>query len=197
MKVLHFDDYEKLACAVAEKLDKIICVDEFNDISIVAKYEEARQIIKELLCIGYNIRSINELEDPAFNGYDSEFLISLANTDDNYEIWCEPMKRKGGYIPDESTIIYVLDNCSSKVIPYCKGHFVYEVSIGKTEKCDYNDTNHSESTHISRAKDGTPEGFTKSWSTIGNGVTCYSSYSHYNNDIDILREIAKKFGVKL
>lgn len=59
------------------------------------------------------------------------------------------------------------------------------------------DTSDSESTYVSRGKDGTPLGFTKSWSTSEDGVTCYSSYSHYSNDLGMLKDIASKFGVKL
>ena len=47
------------------------------------------------------------------------------------------MLRENGYIEDDSPVIYVLDNCSSKVIPYCKGKTVYEVSVGIDEdECD-------------------------------------------------------------
>ena len=38
-------------------------------------------------------------------------------------------------------MIYILDNCSSKVIPHCKGKIVYEVSVGIDEN---NCNNHSE-----------------------------------------------------
>ena len=47
------------------------------------------------------------------------------------------MKSDGKYLTDESTITYILDNCSSKVIPYCKGKIVYEVTVGDDEDdCD-------------------------------------------------------------
>ena len=43
------------------------------------------------------------------------------------------MLRENGYITDDSPVMYILDNCSSKVIPYCKGKTVYEVTVGKEE----------------------------------------------------------------
>lgn len=43
------------------------------------------------------------------------------------------MLREKGYITDDSPVIYVLDNCSSKVIPYCKGVIIFEVSVGDDE----------------------------------------------------------------
>ena len=124
MKNLYFDDFEDLACDIADTYDSLKCED-FEDVAIVAKYEEARQIIKELICIGYDIHSL-EIHDELWENYNSEFIISLYDN----ELWCEPMLRENGYINEESPVIYVLDNCSSKVIPYCKGKTVYEVTVG-------------------------------------------------------------------
>lgn len=133
MKRLHFNDYEYLACDIADKYDSLNAVDGYNEVSIIVKYEEARQIIKELLCIGYDIHSIS-MHDVEYDGYEFEYIISLYED----EIWVEPMMREDGYITDDSPVIYVLDNCSSKVIPYCKGKIVFEVSIDK-EECEDSD----------------------------------------------------------
>ena len=131
MKNLYFENYEDFACAVADTYDSLKCED-FEDVAIIAKYEEARQIIKELICIGYDIHSL-EIHDELWENYNSEFIISLYDN----ELWCEPMLRENGYIDEESPVIYVLNNCSSKVIPYCKGKVVYEVSVGDDEDgCD-------------------------------------------------------------
>lgn len=131
MKNLYFDDFEDLAFAVTDAYDSLKCED-FEDVAIIAKYEEARQIIKELICIGYDISNI-ELHEVDWDNYDAEYIISLYDN----SIWCEPMLRENGYIEEESPVIYVLDNCSSKVIPYCKGKTVYEVTVGDDdEECD-------------------------------------------------------------
>ena len=131
MKNLYFEDFEDLACDIADTYDSLKCED-FEDVAIIAKYEEARQIIKELICIGYDIHSL-EIHDELWENYDAEFIISLYDN----KLWCEPMLREKGYIDEESPVIYVLDNCSSKVIPYCKGKTVYEVTVGDDEcSCD-------------------------------------------------------------
>lgn len=203
METLHFYDYEEFACAVADKMDEIIRNTPYSDISIIAKYEEARQIIRELICIGYDLESVS-IHDEEYENYESEYVISVVNDGENYELWCEPMLRESGYISDDSTVIYVLENCSSKVIPYCKGTFVYEVSVGDDtdeddcdlECCD-NDTHESESVYVSRNRDGVPVGFQKAWYDERDGVRCYSSFSHYTSNVDLLREIAKEFGVIL
>ena len=129
MKNLYFDDFEDLACDIADKFDKLDYDDE-EDVAIIAKYEEARQIIKELLCLGYDLHSV-EIHDDLWENYGAEYVISLYDN----SIWCEPMLRENGYIEEYAPVIYVLDNCSSKVIPYCKGKNVYEVTVGIEDEC--------------------------------------------------------------
>ena len=130
MKNLYFDDFEDLACDIADNFDMV--KDDFGDIAIIAKYEEAKEIIAKLSCIGYSLESLR-MSRPECKNYHEEYLISLNNDG----IWCEEMKSDGKYLTDESTITYILDNCSSKVIPYCKGKIVYEVTVGDDEDdCD-------------------------------------------------------------
>ena len=133
MKNLYFDDFEDLACDIADNFDMV--KDDFGDIAIIAKYEEAKEIIAKLSCIGYSLESIR-MSRPEWENYHDEYLISLNNDG----IWCEEMKSDGKYLTDESTITYILDNCSSKVIPCCKGKNVYEVTVGIDEDdCDCDD----------------------------------------------------------
>ena len=132
MHNVYFEDFEDLVCDVADKYDSINKLEEYKDVAVIAKYEEARQIIKELMCIGYDLHSI-VMHDVEYDGYEFEYIISLYDD----EIWVEPMMRESGYITDDSPIMYVLDNCSSNVIPYCKGKTVFEVTVGDEEyDCD-------------------------------------------------------------
>lgn len=129
MRNLYFDDFEDLACAIADKFDELN-KEEFEDIAVIAKPNEIKEIFKELICIGYDICNIT-YERIDWDGYDDEYVLSM-----NHEgIWLEKFKRENGYYEDESTVIYILDNCSSKVIPHCKGKNVFEVSIG-VDDCD-------------------------------------------------------------
>ena len=133
MKNLYFDDFEDFSCTVADTYDALDYGEE--DVAIIAKYEEARQIVKELACIGYDLHSIDI--DDEFDGYNAEYIITLYDN----EIFCEPMLRENEYITDDSPVMYILDNCSSKVIPYCKGKTVYEVSVGidEDDECGCNE----------------------------------------------------------
>ena len=135
IKTLHFEDYEDFACAVADRFDELY-KENFEDIAVIAKPDEVKEIFKELVCMGYDICNIT-YERIDWDGYDDEYILSMNHNG----IWLEKFKREDGkYLTDESTITYILDNCSSKVIPYCKGKIVYEVTVGKEDdECDYDE----------------------------------------------------------
>lgn len=182
MQNIYFDDYSDLACDIADKFDMV--KENFEDIAVIAKPDDVKEIFKELVCIGYDICNIT-YERIDWDGYDDEYILSMNHDG----IWLEKFKREDGkYLIDESTITYILDNCSSKVIPYCKGKIVYEVSIGDECdcaeccgccECDDEDTEITEDTH----------GFTVS-NSDENG---YYSYSFYSTDKNLVAEMAKRF----
>lgn len=204
MERLYFENHEDFTAMVADKFEEIKEADEYADLSIIANYEDARELIRELVMFGFLPTDL-VLHD-RLNGYKGEYIITLVNINGDDELWCEPMKKETGYIDSCSVVTFILDDCSSKVISYCDSEEVYEVAIGYREddkeddECDCKeclDTNESETTYISRDKNGTPLGFSKTWSTEEDGIHCYSSYSHYSNNLDKLKEIASDFGVRL
>lgn len=132
MKRLEFEDYEDFACDIADKFDSL--EDEFGDISIIVKYDEAKEIIRELLCLGYNVASI-DLHRESFENYYCEYIIGLNHDG----VWCEKFKCDTGYFNDESNVTYIMDNCSSAVIPYCKSKNLYEISVGDSDDSEYDD----------------------------------------------------------
>ena len=136
MERLEFNDYEEFACEIADIFDDICKNDDFNDIAIIAHYDEAKQIIREILCLGYDLKSI-ELKDPELGYDDVPYIISVCGIDSEHEVWCEPMVRDNGkYINDESSVIYVLDNCSSEVLKHLDSKCIFEVGIDDECSCD-------------------------------------------------------------
>ena len=136
MERLEFNDYEEFACEVADTFDYIRKNDDFDDIAIIAHYDEAKHIIREILCLGYDLNSI-ELKDPELGYDDVPYVISVCGIDSEHEIWCEPMIRDNGkYIDDESSVIYVLDNCSSEVLKHLDSECIFEVGIEDECSCD-------------------------------------------------------------
>ena len=136
MERLEFNDYEEFACEVADTFDIIRQNDDLDDIAIIAHYNEANQIIREILCLGYDLNLI-ELKNPELGYDDVPYIISVCGIESEYEIWCEPMVRDNGeYINDESSIIYVLDNCTSEVLKHLDSECIFEVGIGDECGCD-------------------------------------------------------------
>ena len=155
MKNLYFDNFEDLACDIADRFDELY-KENFEDIAVIAKPDEAKEIFKELVCMGYDICNIT-YERIDWDGYDDEYILSMNHDG----IWLEKFKREDGkYLTDESTITYILDNCSSKVIPYCKGKIVYEVTVGiEDDECDCDEYDDCEEGLTINGKPATKEEF--------------------------------------
>lgn len=146
IKTLYFEDYEDFACAASDVYGRVKSDDEYNSVDVVAKYEDVKEIIRELVGMGYGIAFINELADPEWDGYDDAFVVSLLDD----EIWCEPAKRKDDYIFIEADVVYIFDDYNSKIIPNIEADEVYEVEIGDfnydCENCDCHDETTTSST---------------------------------------------------
>lgn len=133
IKTLYFEDYEDFAFAITDVYNRVKSDDEYNSVDVVAKYEDAKEIIRELVGIGYGIAFINELANSEWDNYNDAFVIGILDD----KIWCEPVKRKDGYIFVEANVVYIFDDCNSKIIPKIKSNEVYEVGIGNEyDECD-------------------------------------------------------------
>lgn len=193
IKTLHFENYEGFACAVSDTYDRVKSDDEYNSVDVVAKYEDAKEIIRELVGIGYDIAFIDKFGNPEWDGYDDSFVISLLDD----EIWCEPVKRDDKYIFIEADVVYIFDDCNSKIIPKIESDEVYEVGIGNYDDCDGDCENcncHDETyLHTSEDEDGNAHGFTASRLDSDS----YMSYSYYSCDElshEDIQKILKAFG---
>lgn len=189
IKTLHFEDYEDFACAVSDVYDRVKSDDEYNSVDVVAKYEDAKEIIRELIGIGYGIAFINELADPEWDGYDDAFVVSLLDD----EIWCEPVKLKDDYIFVEADVVYIFDDCNSKIIPKIEADDVYEVEIGNEYdncdgdySCDECECACKKDIHVEA--DGDMHGFSVNHS----GENGWSSYSFYSTDMDLVNKEFKE-----
>lgn len=194
IKTLHFEDYEDFACAVADTYDRVKSDDKYNSVDVVAKYEDTKEIIRELVGMGYGIAFINELADPEYDGYDDAFIISLLDD----KIWCEPVKRKNGYIFVEADVVYIFDDCNSKIVPKIESDEIYEVEIGNEyddcdgdcENCNCHDKTYL---HTSEDEDENTHGFTVSKSD-GDSYVSYSYYSSDELNHEDIQKMLKVFG---
>ena len=138
IKTLHFEDYGEFACIVSGAYDRVKLDDKYTSVNVIAKYEDAKEIICKLVEMGYGISFITDFADPGFDGYDDAFVISLLDD----EIWCEPVKREKGYIFVEAEVVYIFDDCNSKIIPKIESDEVYEVEMSdEYDDCDNDECN--------------------------------------------------------
>lgn len=184
MKLLKFEDYEKFIQIVSNTFESLDSG--YDDISIIVKYNEAKEILKELLYNGYDISTIN-LESEEISNYSDEYIISILNIDGENSIWCEKFKRDDIYFKNESTVTYIMDNCSSNVIKHCHSKFIYEVHIGEEYCADFDgdksDTDNNNNVH----------GFTVS-NTDDNGYCSFSYYSTEQLTKNDIQNMLKNFG---
>ena len=115
--------------------------DEAVDISIFAKYDNARKIINILTDYDYKIANVN-FNDPKIDGYEDEFVITLCARLSSYdapEIWVEPAKRKDGYLLNEANATYILDECNSALLPKAGTVQTYFVKLKEDVEDEYDD----------------------------------------------------------
>lgn len=144
MKRLEYENYEGFVCDIADTFDSL--EDEFDDVSIIVKYGEAKEIIRELLCLGYDVASI-DIHDELWENYCDEYIVSVSNVNDFPSVWCEKFKRETGYINDESSVAYVMDNCSSAVFKHINSEEIYEVCVGENDLNEESDDVEDEAEH--------------------------------------------------
>lgn len=156
MEQLQFEDYEEFAYDIADKYDTLD-KENFEDISVIARPKEIKEVFRELVCLGYDLCNIT-YERIDWDGYEDEYILSLSPEG----IWIEKFKRENGYIEDGSSATYIMDNCSSAVIPYCKSKNLYEVSIGDADDSEYDEESiETEHTYTVNGKSVDKETFDK------------------------------------
>lgn len=127
----NFTDYTELVKDVENTYFDSNMNKTLDCVEVIAKYEDAKNIIAELVENGHDLVHISDFARPNHDGYNDEYFISL----DHEGIWCEPAKRENGYLYVTGVVCYILDNCNSKIISSIQSMVVYEVSIGDDD-CD-------------------------------------------------------------
>lgn len=170
-----------------ESLNRFPSDEDTSDISFIAKYDEAKEIISYLCKLEYDI-VFCQLADPEYDGYIDEYIITIYDG----EIWCEPLKREDKYIFDESDFLYILDNCNSKALEKCEADYIYEVHINDEE---FDDFCNDECIFCKECEeDNDVHGFTASRND-DNGFTTLSFYSTEKLDSDEMRDLLEIFGL--
>ena len=136
-KDLKIEYIEELADIVMNEVD--VNDDDEKSISIIGKYEEIKEVLKAIIA-GYEVDIMGlELPHPEWNGYDKEYDLSVWSCDGEITINCEAIQRDGEYLNLEGDILYIFDNCSSKILQKADYNKAYSVSVVEydcDEDCD-------------------------------------------------------------
>lgn len=196
-KDINFEYIEEFADYIVERSKN----DEGLFLTVVGKFEEIKNIVKEMMIIADIDFEKIILSCPEANDYMDEYVLDCWCDDGIIQIGCEPAKRDDKYLNLSGDETYLLDNCSSKIIPLCEGSKLYFVSIEDECDCDEKcggccpcDCHCGDScVEYSKTDDGELHGFTASKST-DNG---YHSYSFYTSDAlskNDIHDMLKEFG---
>lgn len=191
---------------VAELMYDMVA-DGYDSICFVCKYEDATQLIKELL-MTYDETHVHQvsIETIDWDGYDKEYIVTL---DDDMNIWCEKAYQEeyNRYLFVIDECVLVADDCNSKILDSIDSDEVYEVGydIDDEEECQCNCENckcheelgnHEVITRVATDESGKVKGFEKSWNTKDGNINYHTTYSFYSNNGDMLRDMMKNFDIK-
>ena len=130
-KDLYFEHMEEFADYIISRVEDV----EWFFVTVVGKFETIKPLLKEVMIYdSVDIDSI-EIESGAVDGYADEFVLSLWAEDNVINIGCEKLKRDGEYIAPGGDENYLMEDCSSKVIPLCKDSDLYFVNLGDESDC--------------------------------------------------------------
>lgn len=104
--------------------------DPLSIVSVVCKYNAAVELLKIMCSCGYT-PSFVELSDAEWDGYDDEFILSLYDND----VTVEKLKHGDIYYSAVADTIFVMDDCSSRVVPKCESENIIFISIDNNKCC--------------------------------------------------------------
>lgn len=206
MKRFLIEDLSDVACSMYENVTE----KGFNDVMFVGHYKDASTVIKELLMYDETIPYHVTIKSEDWGSYDKEYYVTL---DENMNIWCNEAYdfEYERYLYDTTQCLYVADDCNSALLKKitCNEDNIYEVSydLGDEEcECDGNcaccnrndskDDNHEVITRVAVDDNGKLRGFEKSWSTKEGNMTYHSTYTHYSNNTELLKQLMENFDIK-
>lgn len=198
-KDIYFEYAEDLADCIVENFED----DREPFVVVIGKFKEIKDIIKELMVVADVDFDFINIESPAVDNYEDEFVLSLWMNDDVLEIGCEKLKNKNGeYVRPCGDITFLFLNCSSKIVPLCEDSTLYYVDILDDDDCDEFECEHcyecdccneEKIVEYSADEDGDLNGFTASKSDES-GHYSFSFYTTDSLNKNDIHSMLKEFG---
>jgi hypothetical protein len=178
----------------------------------IGYYDEAIAVMKELMVYDgvypYNI----DIQEESWSGYEKEYYVEL---DDNLDLWVSPAwyAEKEFYLMVDTDIAFITGDCNSMILKTIRTDSAVEVvyadeieedccgncsgTCDGNCKCHEEPNDHAIVTHVAVSEDGRIHGFEKSWTHNENGMHYVSSYTHYSNDENFIKELMENFNIKI
>ena len=125
---------------IEELVDCVIGTVEYDEdafVTVVAKFDDAKEILKNVMLYEDVNFDFLEIESPIVDNYYAEYVLSFWMNDGILEIGCEKLKdEEGHYTNPCGDIVFLCSNCSSKIIPLCEGSELYFVNLEGECDCD-------------------------------------------------------------
>ena len=171
-----------------------------KDTTFVGLYEDVVELIKDLAIFDDVFIERIDVEPDFLRGYEKEFYVEL---DTEMRLWVEKAYNLDNevYMYNETEILFVADDCNSKILDRVDYQDAYEISYGvdectgNCECCDCNDS-HEVVTRVATDDDGKLRGFEKSWNTFEDGLHYQSTYSFFSSNEDMLKNMLNNFDIK-
>lgn len=129
-KDLYFEYIEDFADYIVSEIE-----DEELFVAVVGKFDSIKLLLKEVMAYDFVDFENIEIESKIMDGYTDEFVLSLWADEDVLKVGCEKLKRDGEYISPCGDKTYLMEDCSSKVIPLCEDSDLYFVNFDVESNC--------------------------------------------------------------
>lgn len=131
---IRFEDFSDMLDNIFEAIDES---EDYISATIIGKYKEISEILNLVIsCYAVEIGDISLCSEDC-NGYKDEYALAIFNDEDRgVVVCCSPLKTERGYCGYGGDVVYILDNCNSKVQYACEDEAKF-VIIGEDEgSCD-------------------------------------------------------------
>ena len=178
---IRFENFSDMLENIFEAIDES---EDYISATVVGKYKEISEILNLVIsCYAVEIGDISLCSEDC-NGYKDAYALVIINDEDRgVVVYCSPFKTDKGYYGYGGDVVYILENCNSKVQYACEDDAKF-VIIGE-EDCDCCECCNYDGNNI--------YGFTVDNET-DNGYSKFTYYSSNPVDKTDIRNILREFG---
>ena len=180
---IRFEDFSDMLDNIFEAIDES---EDYISATIVGKYKEISEILNLVIsCYAVEIGDISLCSEKC-NGYKDEYALVIINDEDRgVVVCCSPVKTDRGYFGYGGDVVYILDNCNSKVQCACEDEAKFIVIDEEEFECDC--------CECCDCNDNDIYGFTVDNET-DNGYSKFTYYTSSPIDKTDIRNILREFG---